>query len=156
VPEPLALKQAQFNAALERYQQVRAYRWTGKVVSCANIALQATLVALAASQSIGPLRQLCTIAVAYFLADFVNGWVHLYMDNSEDYGLITGPFFAAFHLHHRTPRYRQRPVIVVYFNESGSKLWLVFVQLLLVFGVWRGWLTREALGERCTFRCYPR
>ena len=59
------------------------------------------------------------------LADFVNGLVHLYMDSNDRYDSLAGPLVANFHLHHKTPRYEPHPLPVVYFIESGSKVWLV-------------------------------
>jgi hypothetical protein len=39
---------------------------------------------------------------------------------------LAGPLIATFHLHHKTPRYQDNNVLIVYFNETGSKVWLVF------------------------------
>lgn len=132
----LELKQRQFNAAMERYETVAAYRITGRVVSIANVSLQGVLLFLAWPASIGAPLQLAAFAVAFVLADFVNGLVHMYMDANDDYTSIVGPLVAAFHLHHRTPRYRQANLLAVYFNESGAKLWLVGFLLLSVLAVW--------------------
>lgn len=137
----LTVKQTQFNAAMERFERNPAYRRTGGVVSFANVSLQAVTAALAFRYTIGPINQALTFAAAYVLADFVNGWVHLYMDNWDDYESPGGPFIAAFHLHHRTPRYKQSPIALVYYHESGSKLWLAVVQLGIVFGIWAGVIT---------------
>jgi len=52
--------------------------------------------------------------------------VHLYMDDNDNYESLAGPLIANFHLHHRTPRYQDNILLVVYFNETGSKIWLVF------------------------------
>jgi hypothetical protein len=134
-------KQRQFNAAMERYEQLRGYRALTMAVSFVNVSLQLVLAGLVLPQSIGLGRQLFTVVVAYALADFVNGWVHLYMDNSENYQSLTGPYFAAFHMHHRTPRYRQRALILVYYEEAGSKLWLACVEIVMVLAIWRGVVT---------------
>ncbi|HOW89441.1 MAG TPA: fatty acid desaturase CarF family protein, partial [Elusimicrobiales bacterium] len=56
--------------------------------------------------------------------DLVNGLVHMYMDNNDDYVSPAGPLIAGFHLHHKLPRYTDRPLPEVYFLESGSKVWL--------------------------------
>ncbi len=133
--DTLTDKQAEFNDAMERYDRLRWIRWTSKLASFFNVALQLTLAALVLPISIGWAWQLAVLVVAYFVADLVNGWVHLYMDCSDTYRSMTGPFFAAFHLHHRTPRYRRRSLPLVYFEESGAKLWLVVVQLLMVAGL---------------------
>jgi hypothetical protein len=136
--ESLTDKQLQFNAAMARYEQLRGYRVVTMVVSFVNVSLQLLLIGLVLPQSIGLGLQLLAVVVAYALADFVNGWVHLYMDNSENYESLTGPFFAAFHLHHRTPRYRSRALMLVYYQEAGSKLWLAFVEIIMVLTIWPG------------------
>ena len=138
MPESPTEKQRQFNAAMARYEQLRAYRYLTMVVSFVTVSLQLVLIGLVLPQSIGPGWQLLTVVVAYALADFVNGWVHLYMDNSENYASLTGPLFAAFHMHHRTPRYRRRALVLVYYQEAGSKLWLAFVEIIMVLTIWRG------------------
>lgn len=131
-------KQLEFNAAMARYERAWGYRLTNKVASFANIGLQVVLGFLVFPQSIGLARQMCVLLVAYAVADFVNGWIHLYMDNGENYATLMGPFFAAFHLHHRTPRYRKRPLIVVYYQEAGSKLWLVLLELSMALLIGTG------------------
>lgn len=65
-----------------------------------------------------------SLIAAYAAADFINGLVHMYMDGNDNYESPAGPLIAAFHLHHRTPRYRKNNILLVYFNESGSKIWL--------------------------------
>src|SRR5512138_3590369 len=134
----LTMKQEQFNAAMKRYDSHSGYRLTGMVVSFANVSLQAALAFLAFSETTGAIAHVLAFAVAFVLADLVNGWVHLYMDNCDNYESAAGPFFASFHLHHRTPRYKRRPIIVVYYHESGSKLWLVVVQLAFILGITLG------------------
>jgi hypothetical protein len=53
------------------------------------------------------------------------------MDNNENYESIAGPLIANFHLHHKTPKYRDNNLFIVYFNETGSKIWLVFYLTVL-------------------------
>lgn len=120
------------------------YQLSGHVASLANITLQAVLGVLALQQTIGPLGQLLTFAAAYVLADLVNGLVHMYMDANDDYESLAGPLIASFHLHHKTPRYKRKPLIQVYFHESGSKIWLVFFLALATAGVSLGALTGAA------------
>jgi hypothetical protein len=126
----LAARQAAFNAAMERYDRGVAYRVVGRAASLANVSLQAALLAAAWGRPLGAGAHLVVFGLAYVLADFANGLVHLYMDGNDDYASPVGPLVAAFHLHHRTPRYREAPLVAVYFNESGAKLWLVPWQLL--------------------------
>ncbi|HEY5957021.1 MAG TPA: fatty acid desaturase CarF family protein [Polyangiaceae bacterium] len=135
----LTEKQAQFNAAMERYERTPAFRLVTRVVAFSNVALQLATAYLLVREPIGYGANAIAIVTAYVLADFINGWVHLHMDNSDNYESFTGPFYAAFHLHHRTPRYRLRPVWLVYYEESGSKVWLCIVEVLLFVGVGLKW-----------------
>jgi hypothetical protein len=48
------------------------------------------------------------------------------MDHNDHYESWAGPVIANFHLHHKTPRYQDNNLFVVYFNETGSKVWMVF------------------------------
>ncbi len=124
------LKQRQFNAAMERYERAWVYPAVGKAVSVANVSLQLWTLWLAWPQSIGAPLQLVALAAAWVLADFINGLVHVYMDGNDRYEGWAGPLVAAFHLHHQTPLYKRRNVLLVYFEESGSKNWLVGYLLL--------------------------
>jgi hypothetical protein len=53
------------------------------------------------------------------------------MDANDHYESLAGPLIANFHLHHRTPRYQDNHLLVVYFNETGSKIWLVLYLMIL-------------------------
>ena len=121
----LERKQNQFNAAMELYENRARYKLFGKFIAASIIFLQAFLLLRILKISIGPARQLAAIAGAYLLADFVNGLVHLYADHMDDYESPWGPLTANFHLHHKRPRYKDNSLPVMYFNESGSKVWLV-------------------------------
>jgi sterol desaturase/sphingolipid hydroxylase (fatty acid hydroxylase superfamily) len=55
------------------------------------------------------------------------------MDNNDNYDSLAGPLIANFHLHHKTPLYKKNPLIVVYFMETGSKVWLVGYLTSVVF-----------------------
>ena len=121
----LELKQQQFNAAMELYRTKSGYRLFGKMVSVVNVSLQLYLLFLLAPLSIGGAWQVAAFCAAFLLADFVNGVIHMIMDNSDRYQSIAGPLVAAFHLHHKTPMYKVNPLHVVYFNETGAKVWLV-------------------------------
>ncbi len=66
--------------------------------------------------------------MAYVLADFVNGLTHLLMDHADQYTSFVGPFMAKFHLHHKLLVYPEHTLPMVYFLESGAKIWLVFFQ----------------------------
>jgi hypothetical protein len=128
----LSTKQKQFNAAMELYTTNRRYKLLGLSVSIINISLQYFLLYRIWPLSIGAVRQGLALFAAYLLTDFINGLVHMYMDNNDRYESIDGPLIANFHLHHRTPQYKQNNLIVVYFTESGSKVWLVGYLLLVL------------------------
>lgn len=124
-------KQLQFVAAMQRYEERSSYQSINKIVSWFNVSLQLFLMILAIRLNIGLGWQIFALFVAYVLADFVNGLVHLFMDHNDDYSSIVGPFVASFHLHHDIPRYTDKPLLQVYIDESGYKLWLVFFLLFL-------------------------
>jgi hypothetical protein len=73
-----------------------------------------------------------TLAFAYIATDFINGLVHMFMDNNTHYTSCFGPLIADFHLHHYKLSYQQKHPIKIYFTESGYKVWLAFYLLLLV------------------------
>jgi len=127
----LELKQKQFNAAMELYTGKPVYKSVGRTVSTVNVFLQIYLLIQIAAMPIDPAWQIIAIFLAFILADFVNGLVHLYMDNNDSYESIAGPFIANFHLHHKKPMYRRHPLLLVYFNETGSKIWLVGYLILV-------------------------
>jgi len=136
--QELSEKQIQFNDAMKRYQSLARYRVFNFAVSSANVSLQAYLIFLIWPESIGPFGQAVALAVSFVLTDFLNGLVHMMMDNNDRYDSVFGPFIANFHLHHKVMQYKKRPLPLVYFNETGSKIWLVgyllFVLLLFRSG----------------------
>ncbi|HAM39254.1 MAG TPA: hypothetical protein DCP53_07690 [Elusimicrobia bacterium] len=142
--EIITEKQRQFNNAMEKFEKQRGYLWVGHIVSFINVGFQIILTVLVFQQSIGLLRQVLTFAVAYIIADFVNGLVHMYMDNNDDYESFAGPLIASFHLHHRRPLYKQKSIFAVYYYETGSKIWLVFILMAAVAGVLQGIVTGVA------------
>lgn len=125
MPLELTAKQQQFNAAMERYTSHQGYALFGTAVSIANLSLQSWLLWCTWPLSIGLGGQLIAILSAWLLADFINGLVHMYMDNNDSYDSVFGPLIANFHLHHKTPLYQPKNLAVVYFVESGSKVWMV-------------------------------
>ena len=128
----LETKQRQFNVAMDLYEKKRVYQLIGKMVSVANVALQLSVLYLVLPISIGVPFQIFAFIAAYVITDFLNGLVHMYMDNNDSYASPAGPLIAAFHLHHRTPLYKKNNILLVYFNESGAKNWLVGYLLLAV------------------------
>ena len=130
--QALELKQNQFNAAMDLYEQAGVYKLIGKAVSLTNVSLQLYLLYLVLPLSLGLPLQALVFFVAYAATDFFNGLVHMYMDNNDNYDSPAGPLIAAFHLHHKTPLYKKNNILLVYFNESGAKNWLVGYLLLAV------------------------
>jgi len=128
------LKQMQFNAAMELYSSRGVYKGFGYLVALANVTVQAVLVYLVVPHSIGLFAQLLVFICAYLSTDFINGLVHMYMDHNDNYDSLAGPLIANFHLHHKIPKYKINPILIVYFAETGSKVWLV-VYLAMVLAL---------------------
>jgi hypothetical protein len=122
----LELKQQQFNSAMKLYESKQIYKLLGRFVAITNISLQIYILSQVLTLAIGFWWQIISVIAAYLITDFINGLVHLYMDANDNYDSLAGPLIANFHLHHRTPRYEDNNLLVVYFNETGSKIWLVF------------------------------
>jgi len=122
----LELKQKQFNSAMELYENRKRYKLLGRFVSITNISLQIYTLSCVLTLAIGFWWQIVSIIAAYLITDFINGLVHLYMDDNENYESLAGPLIANFHLHHRIPRYQDKNLLIMYFNETGSKIWLLF------------------------------
>src|SRR5512133_3866959 len=128
----LSLKQTQFNTAMELFTSRSRYRIFGLSISIIVVSLQCYLLYRIWSQSSGAGRQVLSLVAAYLVTDFINGLVHMYMDNNDRYESLAGPLIANFHLHHKVPHYKKHNLLVVYFMESGSKVWLVGYLLLVV------------------------
>ncbi len=125
-------KQQQFNAAMERYNSSQKYVNFGKIIATLNVTLQLLLLYQLSWIHLGFGNQVLAFILAYIIADFLNGIVHMIMDHNENYTSSYGPLVAHFHLHHQTPMYTKRPLLVVYFNESGAKIWLVPFQVVVL------------------------
>lgn len=123
--ERLTVKQQQFYAAMARFNSGRGYVGFGWLVATVNISLQFYVLLSVWPLGLGSLQQGLVLLVAWFVTDFVNGLIHMVMDNYDDYQSLVGPLVANFHLHHKIPQYRKNPLPVVYFLESGAKVWLI-------------------------------
>ncbi len=108
------------------YENNPSYKRIDTLVSIVNITLQLFLLYRILPLSIGFWWHIAVFCLAYFMADFINGLIHMYMDKNDNYESFAGPLIAKFHLHHKTPRYEDNPLHVVYFKETGSKIWLAF------------------------------
>ncbi|MES2214699.1 MAG: fatty acid desaturase CarF family protein [Pseudomonadota bacterium] len=82
-------------------------------------------------------RVVIVVILAYILTDFINGFIHMYMDNNTNYKSIVGPFIAAFHMHHKQQKYKMRNPVAIYFIESGTKYWLVGYLGILIYLQWK-------------------
>lgn len=125
--------QKAFHDAMERYEAQSGYQFWSKGVSVINITLQLLLCYLILPVSITPIMFLFSLITAYLLTDFINGIAHMVMDNYGRYDSIVGPLVASFHLHHKNPRYKPNKLWKLYFNETGSKVWLVPFLMLFVW-----------------------
>ncbi|WP_324172212.1 fatty acid desaturase CarF family protein [Sulfurimonas sp.] len=126
-------KQEEFNNAMQKYHQNKFYQHVYTFVSVVNIGLEVILLYILFTLNISWFWMLPVFLIAYFSTDFLNGFVHLYMDNNDNYNSFAGVFIARFHLHHKTPTYKNKNVFVIYFNESGSKFWLVPYLIVVLF-----------------------
>lgn len=118
---------------MDLYRSRKIYVLIGKLVSTINVSLQLVLVYLIWNIPIEITWQISAFIAAYLLTDFLNGLVHMIMDHKESYDSVYGPLVANFHLHHQTPMYTKKPLAVVYFYETGAKIWLVPFLLVILF-----------------------
>lgn len=133
------LKQKEFKNAMKAYHSHDYYQYIYTLVSFLNVSLQLLLLLRVFSLDITWYGFFLALFLAYFLTDFINGLVHMYMDNNDNYRSKWGAFIASFHLHHQKEKYRDANLFLIYFNESGAKFWLVpyliFVGVLTFFSV---------------------
>lgn len=118
-------KQKEFNKAMERYHNDTRYALVYRWVSFFNVSMQVLLFFVAISLDVPWFGVGVSLFIAYFITDFVNGLVHMYMDNNANYTSLWGPFIASFHLHHKTQKYKESNIFSIYLHESGPKFWLV-------------------------------
>jgi hypothetical protein len=137
----LTIKQSQFNAAMELYRSRKIYTAFGQLIATLNVSLQAALVYFIWDVQLGFVSRVLAFILAFVLTDFLNGIIHMIMDHKEDYDSFYGPLVANFHLHHQTPKYTRRSLPVIYFNETGAKIWLVPYLVLVLFLVMQGSFT---------------
>ncbi|NQT63760.1 MAG: hypothetical protein HQ556_12430 [Candidatus Marinimicrobia bacterium] len=119
---------------MELYRSKTIYTTFSRLVATLNVSLQVVLIYFIWDVHLGLPGQIAAFILAFMLTDFLNGLVHMIMDHKESYDSFYGPLVANFHLHHQTPKYTKRPLPMVYFNETGAKIWLVpFLMLILLF-----------------------
>jgi hypothetical protein len=116
---------ASYQRALDRYYANPLYRNLHFLVAPVVLGLQFWVLYCIPWAEVNP-AYLVIALWAYFLADFVNGFVHLHMDHATGYDSAIGPLIAVFHQHHVKPRYTDKHWLLVYAVESGFKNWLAF------------------------------
>jgi hypothetical protein len=89
--ETLDQKQAEFVAAMERYEGESGYARFGHFVAAGNVVLQLTLLVFALTADISWIWHVLLFGAAYLVADFINGFAHLLMDNCVRYQGVLGP-----------------------------------------------------------------
>ncbi|MDF1827303.1 MAG: fatty acid desaturase CarF family protein [Legionellaceae bacterium] len=127
-------KSHQFESALKKYHAVPWYKHIQTLLSWVVVCTQILSLIYLIQTYTAPSFASCiiTLICAYIATDFINGLVHMFMDNNTHYTSCVGPFIADFHLHHYKLSYQQKHPIKIYFTESGYKAWLAFYLLLLV------------------------
>lgn len=128
-------KQAEFNLAMDKYNSRRIYKGLGVFIAITSILLQIILLFELLSLPVSLGAHLLAFIIAYVLTDLLNGLIHMIMDHHDNYSAFYGPLTAQFHLHHLTPKYTRRPLPLVYFHETGAKIWLPPYLMMVV------WLT---------------
>lgn len=125
----------QFNYAIEKYNSTSWYTQFENLLSFIVILTQGlTLLHVLQTYSMPNIPSfLATLILAYIATDFINGLVHMMIDNNSHFTSIFGPFIASFHLHHYKLRYKEKHPVKIYFYESGHKFWLVIYLLLLIY-----------------------
>lgn len=107
------------------YNGQRLYKRIAVATSTVNVALQLYLLVQVALIPVGATVLFAALFLAYLATDLINGLIHMYMDNNDSYESFAGPWVANFHLHHQRPMYMKKPLWKVWFDETGSKVWLV-------------------------------
>lgn len=122
-----------YRLAINKYLTKPIYQRIEHSVSCLIIVLQiiSAFNLFSTYQSMNTIHLSLCFITAYFITDLVNGLVHMYMDNNTEYNSWMGPFVASFHLHHAQPRYINKPLMKIYFFESGTKFWLLLYLIVL-------------------------
>jgi Lipid desaturase domain len=128
-------KVTEFSYAMQRYNNACIYTLLERINSILVLSFQAITLSSLLKNYDGThcITLFGALIVAYILTDFVNGLVHMYMDNNTRYTSVVGPFISAFHLHHTRPRYGLRHPFKVYFYETGTKFWLLVYLTGLAF-----------------------
>ncbi len=132
--ESIDVKVSEFSSAIEKYNTFALYMRFETFLAIIVVTFQLlSMVNLVHNyHHQGGFLFIITIFLAYFATDFINGLVHMIVDNNANYSSIVGPFIAAFHMHHYKRKYTEQHALKIYFTESGHKFWLVVYLILLV------------------------
>src|SRR3990167_465873 len=129
----LANKIKDYEAAIEKYKNISWYTRIEIFFSIVVMTLQIVTIVTLFHQynATSFIAIIFTLLISYFFTDFINGLVHMIVDNNQSYSSIVGPFVAAFHLHHVKLTYQNKHPLKIYFYESGHKIWLVFYLIMI-------------------------
>ncbi len=164
----LEAKAGEFDAAYRTYVNRPLYTRLLRGNATLIMALQLASLWLMWQLAIPGWGLVLVFLLAYFLTDLLNGLIHLYMDNNDNYRSAVGPYVAAFHIHHKKLRYDERSLCQIYFLESGPKFWLApFIlgtMVLYGLGVLNHWVALcllmmgilSSLAEVSHFICHNR
>lgn len=125
--------QKHYQEALNKYQNKKKYNYFLYINSIAIITLQLFSITLLLSINQPFHLLIISAAISYISTDFINGLIHMYMDNNHNYTSIFGPYIAAFHQHHVKIKYTEKSLLAIYFFESGFKFWLAPVLTIVCF-----------------------
>ncbi len=128
----LEIKQKEFNNSMDLYHTNFFYRNFNKFISLIILMLHFIIYIQITKMNFDFTISIFSFIIAYLVADFTGGLIHMYMDNNSSYLSVFGPFIAAFHLHHKKPTYKNRNILLVYYYESGSKYWLAIYYAILI------------------------
>ena len=125
----------QFKTAIEKYNTIAWYPKFECLLSIIVILAQLfSLLNLTQTYQTNSIAGFfLALSIAYIATDFVNGLVHMIVDNNSHFTSIVGPFIAAFHVHHYKLKYKEAPAFKIYLYESGHKFWLVIYLLVLLY-----------------------
>jgi hypothetical protein len=128
------LKIIDFKNAMHRYENNKLYILLERLNSTVIITLQfITLFQfLLEFHSANSVMLLIAFCFAYLATDFINGLIHMFMDNNTHYHSCIGPLVSSFHVHHATIQYKNSHPLSVYFFGSGTKFWLSFYLMAVV------------------------
>ncbi len=120
-------KAHEFSAAMKKYHSKPFYNQSELFFSVVVVLLQliSVLLFFVHLHHVSVLALAITFVVAYVATDFINGLVHMLVDNNTNYTSVVGPYIAAFHLHHAKLVYAIKHPVKIYFIESGHKFWLL-------------------------------